>query len=510
MNVSAASGFDELQAANRALTAEVVHENEQEQQQEEEQEQEQEKIKMSAYTRDDEQANPWLLTSLASRGQGDAFYSLSDFKAKTSQPKLQYPKQLLVSDNVYRTSWVGLGDRRLRTVAVLLEWVPDVSSAHSKRIVRALHAKMIKQGVNANVAAVSSVALLQKDPFLGCGSLADLDRAIEATDPLEGPDRYWIALSLQEAETLRRVLHTPSVKAHKQTLAQSDVALRCIDSFSSEGLVLDRSPRFGEKFGGLGAAKQAVQIFRFFNNEFYYTPEEIEVLLSALKGSTPDERLAHFEGSLRLRRRERNLWDDTPIAKLFTDEKEWHLLSARAKIKHFIDAIQRAIKTRTPPLDPISLFSSFDEAGKGVLKSTQLTRCLESMQLGFSPADIGIVVSTLLGETGEVMPYEEYINAFRLEGFVEMMEKRQREEDEKSAASKRRWQCQMCSYINQSSMNPTCEMCGYGLNGYVVEVPRDQWMCEPSRGGCSMFNSKSLFYCEVCERARPGFDSVRF
>ena len=124
-HVSAASGFDELQAANRALTSEVVHEAEQEEQQEEEQEEEQEKIKMSAFTRDDEQANPWLLSSLAHKDQTDAFYyQMSDFVAKESQPKLKYPPNLNISDNVFRQSWVGIGDRRLRTVAILLEWIP--------------------------------------------------------------------------------------------------------------------------------------------------------------------------------------------------------------------------------------------------------------------------------------------------------------------------------------------------------------------------------------------------
>ena len=383
-----------------------------------------------------------------------------------------------------------------------------MSSAHGQRIVRSLHAKLVKQNMDPNVAAVTSFSLLQRDPFLGCDSLVDLDNAIGAQEPFGGESapRLFLAISLSEAETIRRVLHTPRVKAHKQTLVNADVALRCIDSFASEGHILDRSPRYGP--GRADAAKEAVQTFRFFNNEFYYTPEEINVLLGALEGSVPEDRLAHFEHCLRLRRRERNLWDDTPIAKLFTDEKDWHLLSARAKVKHLIDAMKRGIKTRTPPLDPIALFSSFDERGGGVLKASQLTRCLESMQLGFSPADVGIVVSTLLGER-ESMTYEDYISAFRLESFVEMMEKRQRDEEERHVASMRQWQCTMCSYINQAC-SPQCDVCGHGANGYVVEVPRDKWMCDPSRGGCSFFNEKSLFYCQMCERSRPDLATARF
>ena len=50
-----------------------------------------------------------------------------------------------------------------------------------------------------------------------------------------------------------------------------------------------------------------------------------------------------FLRKVALRSRERNLWADTPVAKLFTDESEWHLLGARSladNLRGTLNAIQ--------------------------------------------------------------------------------------------------------------------------------------------------------------------------
>ena len=84
-------------------------------------------------------------------------------------------------------------------------------------------------------------------------------------------------------------------------------------------------------------------VFRFFNTDMYYSGEEIKSLSRALVLAPIEDRLAFFEEGLRLRSRERNLWADTPVAKLFTDESEWHLLGARSladNLRGTLNAIQ--------------------------------------------------------------------------------------------------------------------------------------------------------------------------
>ena len=109
-----------------------------------EEEAEQEEQKMSAFSRDDEQAYPWAITEVAAVGAsavgaaavgaaapvpagggGEAgehpFYPLATFRAAKGQPALPFPSPLLVSDNYFRPRWIGLGERRLKNVAFVLE-----------------------------------------------------------------------------------------------------------------------------------------------------------------------------------------------------------------------------------------------------------------------------------------------------------------------------------------------------------------------------------------------------
>ena len=64
----------------------------------------------------------------------------------------------------------------------------------------------------------------------------------------------------------------------------------------------------------------------------YYTDAQVKALANALKLSPVNSRLEFFEETLRLRQRERNLWTDTPVAKVFTLEKDWHLMRARSAL----------------------------------------------------------------------------------------------------------------------------------------------------------------------------------
>ncbi|TPP41495.1 hypothetical protein CGC20_3525 [Leishmania donovani] len=88
------------------------------------------------------------------------------------------------------------------------------------------------------------------------------------------------------------------------------------------------------------------------------------------------------------------------------------------------------------------------------------------------------------------------------------------------------WQCGVCTFINESRAKPMCEICmapnprplkasGGGRAerspfGGGFECPEGYWVCSVEHGGCSKFNPNALFYCQVCEKARPNLASVRF
>ena len=84
------------------------------------------------------------------------------------------------------------------------------------------------------------------------------------------------------------------------------------------------------------------------------------------------------------------MWTDTPLARLFCPEEEWHLLSSRSKLEQMIKAIRKAISKRQ--LDPLHAFDMLDANGTGRLNYNDMQRALAWMQLGFSARDYYEVV----------------------------------------------------------------------------------------------------------------------
>merc|ERR1712137_1352453 len=63
--------------------------------------------------------------------------------------------------------------------------------------------------------------------------------------------------------------------------------------------------------------------------------------------------------------------------------------------------------------------------------------------------------------------------------------------------------CMNCTFIN-SVHNHSCVVCEYGWTGRR-ECPPDKWECL----GCTFYNPKVQFYCEMCNKARSDLASVR-
>jgi len=233
----------------------------------------------------------------------------------------------------------------------------------------------------------------------------------------------------------------------------------------------------------------------------YFTGREIEVLQAAFQASPVPDRIRFFEDCLRLRRRERHLWGDTPLAQVFTEERERHLLRVRALLQQMKEAIRRAVKKRR--LDPISAFSRHDADHDGSLTYTELQMVVSGMSLGFSAGDIADVVRFCDSDADGLVPFEDYLSTFGLS-----MDMVPEEEGQGGDRRVERWQCTSCTYVNFAS-DKGCYVCGYGRDGRLL-VPPKKWMCDVSQGGCSFFNEEGDYYCEQCDLARPSLASVRF
>ncbi|CAK4253885.1 unnamed protein product, partial [Aphanomyces euteiches] len=467
------------------LNAEVVHENEAEAEEEAEEEAEQEEQKMSAYPRDDEHPVPWSTDVLRSASQNPpVFFPLSLFQAQSACRAIPFPETMLVSDNYFRRRWIGLGERRLKNIGFLMEWHPEAVQNHLKARVAEHFTNLIATGLAPTDAAAQAIQLASKEPIV------------------TKSDGFLVALSLAEGETIRRMLHC----------AHPVLNISRIQLHMSDGALVESSHP-GPPMSSLA---QDLQCFRFFNNEMYYTADQLNALLGGLKSIPLHLRHEFFQSTLRLRRRERQLWGDTPLAKVFTKEDEWHLLSARAKMEQF----QRGIKAKKISL--VSAWHRFDSNNDGRLTYDELLRCFESFQLGFSPGDLNEIIGLMEGHDGvtisklahsfdvdlmaeeaeaakktleDASPWLCEVCTFGNEGFATSCGMcNEPREHTKQVVQAQTWQCENCTFINPIT-ETSCGVCELGMSGRR-EVPKDKWVCDPEQGGCTYFNPKTAFYCD--------------
>ncbi|OQR84514.1 hypothetical protein ACHHYP_13291 [Achlya hypogyna] len=494
-------------ASDMHLNAEVVHENEAEAEEEAEEEAEQEEQKMSAYSRDDEHPVPWSADALRDAAT-PAFYPMSVFRPHAACPAIAFPPAMLVSDNYFRPRWIGLGERRLKNVGFLMEWHPLQIQNRLRARIGTFFAAICAQQPGIAPTDAAALAIQQ-------ASATDL--GAPDADEVPGPV-FVVALSLAEGETLRRMIHC----------AHPVFSLSCIQLRTADGALVEAS----HASAPTPVVLEAVEGFRFFNGEMYYTEAQMALVLRGLTAIPLSLRHEFFMASLRLRRRERQLWGDTPLAKVFTKEDEWHLLSARAKMEQF----QRGIRTEKIPL--LSAWHRFDGNNDGILSYDELLRCFESFQLGFSPSDLNEIIALVEADTEAVgVAIAKLCMAFDVDPAKEQAQAAQ------ALAGDAHWLCDVCTYANDAAatacamcaeprdkaakapqpqtwtcenctcVNPiletTCSVCEMGMSGRR-EVPKDKWVCDPEAGGCTFFNPNTSFYCDVCNRARPDLASHRF
>ena len=441
----------ELQAGRSTLDAEVVNENEQEAEQEQQKEKDVEKQKEREieYSRDDEAQNPWAV-SILSRGPGEhgegeaAFYPLSSFRVHADSETLPFPSSLLLSDNHFRPSWVGLGERRLKNVTVILEWVPRVD---------------------------------------------------------EPGERYLVVVSLAEGATLHRLVHW--LLSTGGSVGSAGLQLVTLD-----GQVLSRTTNMRGDDGVVGSClsrgemgevmhRVGMLCLRFVNNAMFYSEAELAELAEGLVRADEPARLAFFDTVLRYRRRERMFWADTPVAKIFTRREEWGMLKARALVYEAVTAMQRKRMFLRVA------FRKFDADGDGLITQDELMRAFSYLKLGFSTADAIQLFHILeLGEHISVS-FEEFCSKFANLTVAEVLEAEEasiaRYEAAKARAadpSKTLWRCGGCEAMTAGDRDQ-CGNCGRSrfMDGGLMA---SSWVCS----WCTMSNSLKNSFCVVCDYGR--------
>ncbi|KNC48811.1 uncharacterized protein AMSG_00592 [Thecamonas trahens ATCC 50062] len=438
----------EVQSGRSALDSEVVNENEQEAEQEQQKEKDVEKQKEReiAYSRDDESQNPWLVELLGrspdEHGAGEvAFYPFSAFRVHEDHAPLAFPSNMLLSDNFFRPSWVGLGERRLKNVTVLVEWVPDLERAPDERYMtlhRVLHRMLVSSA---------------------------------ESDALYAPlARTGLSLVTLDGLVLNRTLNL-----RQQAESARGVAVGCSDVTASVQHV-------------------AMVCLKWINNAMFYSDAELETLAEGLVRADESERLAFFETLLRYRRRERMFWADTPVAKVFTRREEWGMLKARALVVELTSAMQRKrMYLRVA-------FRKFDADADGYITQDEVMRAFSYLKLGFSSADAIQLFHILDLGTNISLSFDEFVTKFAkltladvLAAESEAIERFRAAQTRASDPSRIRWRCAGCSAMSPGD-RIQCLECGRS-HEMQASALQNYWVC----GHCTYSNSMSKNFCDMCD-----------
>ena len=78
--------------------------------------------------------------------------------------KLPFPNDMMITDNFFRPSWIGIGDRRLKNIALVLEWVPLLEPVDNdpKVLMKKIFSDLVKNGMAANDAAAMALQMIAK------------------------------------------------------------------------------------------------------------------------------------------------------------------------------------------------------------------------------------------------------------------------------------------------------------------------------------------------------------
>ena len=175
----------------------------------------------------------------------------------------------------------------------------------------------------------------------------------------EQSGRYFVLLSLAEAETIRCILH---MRQGKPLVPGTDVALalRCIPAQDELFDASDNHP-------ASPAYQRSVShnVWRYIDSAMHFRPSELNVLLRSIP-APPAQRRLFFQSTVACRRRLAKRWEQTPLAKLFTLEDEWSMLKQRAQAVR----VREAIKARGLLLHDAFLKFDFDRVRNAAAASS--------------------------------------------------------------------------------------------------------------------------------------------
>lgn len=226
------------------------------------------------------------------------------------------------------------------------------------------------QSILDRFGASNAVDLEQFKAFVADGELAQ-----------EEQSRYFVAISLSEAESIRRVLHL-RIKTALIEGVDTSIALRCLPA---QNTIFDASDKFNEaSVYNLGSATACM---KFINCEMYFNKSELNQLLTAIEETAPRERRRFFERMIGCRQRTKKRWRETPVSFVFHVSNAQYALCQRALAAR----IRATLAKRQLKLYDACLF--FDADKNGFISAAELMGGIYWLDLTFvKPEDVAELI----------------------------------------------------------------------------------------------------------------------
>lgn len=314
----------------------------------------------------------------------------------SSALSVEFPDYMYISRNYYEKQWNLKTHRRLKNVLVTMDFVPSKSSLREIAAVgkpftveqeanlkRAFLGANNESGGNISVSELKEVLRAvdvdvdgeDGDKFFA--GLPDLSSRVISFDELKHyltqrmfyrvqAGRYYVVLSLFEAECMRAAMHQQSALSlipGKDTV----VALR------TEKTLLDSS--HGYEQAQSFQHSTAAACYRFLDSQVNYQPRELTLLLRALQNNDLERRYNYFVEVRSNRRRKQVDPATTGLSKVFITADEHHLLS----FKIASGRITALLKQRG--MYPRDAFVAIDRDRDGLLSGDDLKQGIEWLGL---------------------------------------------------------------------------------------------------------------------------------
>ena len=395
------------------------------------------------YSREDNQDMPWFFATIANRPdeQLNGFYPMSSFavyKGGRFTPKpLVFPDYLSCSSNYFKPSWSLNSNRRLKNVIIAMDWVPNTK--HLEFIGRGgsggkdgfANAQLTQDQVAelkraydlySPVTKENMVELLNSQGLL-VDSMEELNDILELVPSLKLVDdfhwndfkmlvqsrvvelmqrgRYYVLLSLNEAESIRGIMH---MYEDNYIVEGSFATVGLINIGVNGGQQIDASYKHTK--ARTYQYNTCLQSYRFFDSDVDYQEKELNVLIRSLNKNNCNERETFWLDVRSCRRRQQISYYTAPIAKVFSTADQFHLLEFKAtvgRVKKLLGKKGMFAK---------DAFRAFDTDKNGLLGASELYSGFKWLGLSISPQTVQTVLEIVCGRRDGYASFEEFNKVF--------------------------------------------------------------------------------------------------